>query len=186
MSSYKFNGLDINVKNFNSVYELTDIHTMDFGGLVVSAAATCNNSDVRYIVEYKTEDGRVLPLYVKSPGNNCYSNGVNQYNENFTWKMGLAISDDEKWMKRYMALWKEIEARLDVVLESVVKNDAYINPKLITWEGTFRTNFHGADISFGRSVRANTVLKIGNVYRQGGKYYPQVFVKECKIMKFSG
>ena len=122
MSSYKFNGLDINVKNFNSVYELTDIHNMDFGGLVVSAAVTCNNGDVRYIVEYKTEDGRVLPLYVKSPGNNCYSNGVNQYNENFTWKMGLAISDDEKWMKRYMALWKEIEARLDVVLESVVKN----------------------------------------------------------------
>ena len=77
--------------------------------------------------------------------------------------MGVAISDDEKWMERYMALWKEIEAQL----ESVVKNDAYINPKLITWEGTFRTNFHGADIPFGRSVRANTVLKIRNVYRQG-------------------
>ena len=71
---------------------------------------------------------------------------------------------------RDMTLWKEIEARLDIVLESVLKNDVYINPKLITWEGTFRTNFHGADIPF-------SVLKIGNVYRQSGKYYPQVFLK---------
>ena len=78
---------------------------------------------------------------------------------------------------------KKIEERLDVVLESAVKNDAYINPKLITREGTFRTNFHGSDIPFGSSERANTVLKIGNFYRQRGTYYPQVFVRECKITK---
>ena len=64
---------------------------------------------------------------------------MNQYNENSGRKMGLDISDDEKWMERYMTLWKETEPRLDVVLESVVKNDVYINPKLTTWEGTFRT-----------------------------------------------
>ena len=33
----------------------------------------------------------------------------------------------------------------------------------------FKINFHGADIPFSRSVRAHTVLKIGNVYRQGRK-----------------
>ena len=62
MSSYKFNGLDINVKKFNSVYELTDIYNTDFDRLVVSAAVTCNKSDVRFIVGYKTEEGRVIPL----------------------------------------------------------------------------------------------------------------------------
>ena len=46
--------------------------------------------------------------------------------------MGLDISGDEKWTERYKTLWKEIEAWLDVVLESVVQNDAYINPKRIT------------------------------------------------------
>ena len=138
-------------------------------------------ANVRYIVRYKTDDGRVIPLYIKSPAN-CYSNGVSQYNKISAWKMGLDISDDQKWMERYMALWKEIE-RLDVALESAVKNNAYINPKLITWDGTFRSSFHSADMRFGSSVRANTVLKIRNVYRQGGKYYLQVFVKECKITK---
>ena len=181
MPSHKFNGLDVHVKKLNSVYELTDIHTMHFGRLLVSAAVLCNKSDVIYIVGYKTDDGRVIPLYIKSPAN-CYSNGVSQYNKISAWKMGLDISDDEKWMERYMALWKEIE-RLDVALESAVKNNAYINPKLITWDGTFRSSFHSADMRFGSSVRANTVLKIRNVYRQGGKYYLQVFVKECKITK---
>ena len=89
--------------------------------------------------------------------------------------MGLDISDDEKW--------KEIEVRLDVVLESVAKTDAYTNPKLIKLKGNFRTNVHGADIQFGSSVRANTVLKIGKVYRQDGKYCPQVFVKRIKDHK---
>ena len=68
---------------------------MDFDRLVVSAAVACNKSDVRYIVGYKTDDGRVIPLYVKSPAN-CHSNGVIQYNENSGWKMGLDICDDEK------------------------------------------------------------------------------------------
>ena len=46
--------------------------------------------------------------------------------------MGWDISDDEKWMGRYMVLWKEIKAQLDVVLETAVKIDAYINARLIT------------------------------------------------------
>ena len=58
---------------------------------------------------------------------------LNQYNENSAWKIGLAISDDVKWMERYLALWKEIERRLDVVLKSVVENDVSMifDPKLI-------------------------------------------------------
>ena len=50
--------------------------------------------------------------------------------------------------KVYIVLWKEIEERLNVSLKSFVKNDAYIIPKLITREGKFKTNFHGADILF--------------------------------------
>ena len=128
MSSYKFNGIDINVKKFNSVYELTDIHTRDLGRLVVSAAVTSNKSDVRCIVGYKTDDGRVIPFYVKSPAN-FYLHGVSQCNENSACKMGLDISDHEKWMERYMALWKKIEERLGVVLEIVKKKRCLYQPK---------------------------------------------------------
>ena len=54
---------------------------------------------------------------------------MSQCNKNSAWKMGLDISDDEKWMERYMALWKEIEERLDVVLESVKKKRCLYQPK---------------------------------------------------------
>ena len=55
MSSYKFNGLDNNVKKFN-VFELTDIHTMNFDRLAVSAAVACNKSDVRCGTKYSRMD----------------------------------------------------------------------------------------------------------------------------------
>ena len=65
---------------------------------------------------------------------------------------------------------KETEEQLNVS-----RKDAYINPQLTTWGGQFKTNFHRADI-----------LKIANIYKQGGKYYPQLFVKECKIIENRG
>ena len=57
---------------------------------------------------------------------------MSQFNGNSAWKMGWDMKNDEKWMGRYMVLWKEIKAQLDVVLETAVKIDAYINPRLIT------------------------------------------------------
>ena len=59
-------------------------------------------------------------------------------------------------------------------------------PKLITWVGQFKINFHGADILFSSCVKASTVLKIASIYKQCGKYYPQVFIKECKIVENMG
>ena len=84
-----------------------------------------------------------------------------------------------------LASWKEIEEHLDVTLESVGKNDAYINTKFTTQEGNCKTNFHGAEIPFNCGVKATTILKIGNVYKQGQKYYLQVFVKEYKISELN-
>ena len=80
---------------------------MDFDRLVVNSTVASNKSDVRYIVGYKMDGGRVISLYVKSPAN-WYSNGVSQFNGNSAWKMGWDISNDEKWMGRCMVLWKEI------------------------------------------------------------------------------
>ena len=184
MASLDFNGEEIHTKKFNTTYELTDIFSLDLERLVVSRGITCNKSDVRYVIGYKTENDRVIPLYIKSPVS-CFSNGVTRYNEKSSWKMGLDISEDKEWMNRYIRLWNEIQELLFARLERFIKNDAYINPKLITWNDEFKTNFHGAEIPFNCSVSATAILKIGSVYMQGGKYYPQVFVKECQIVKKS-
>ena len=45
--------------------------------------------------------------------------------------------NDKEWMEMYKAIWKKQK------LEVVVRKDAYISPKLITWRGQFKTNFNG-------------------------------------------
>ena len=84
--------------------------------------------------------------------------------------MGLHISRDKKWMKMCITLWKEEEEQVNVWLESVVTSNVCINPKHITWKGKFETYFHGVDIPFNNVFEAITILKIGNVYKQGRKY----------------
>ena len=98
MASYIFNGKDVNVKSFNAVYELIDIFDVDLDRVILSAPDMCNKNDERYVIGYKRMAGSITPLYVKSPIN-CYSNGVNWYNENSTRKMGLDISNDKEWME---------------------------------------------------------------------------------------
>ena len=137
--------------------------------MTLSAPAICNKNEEWYVIGYKKIDGNIVPLYVKSPMN-CYSNVVSRYKENSTWKIRLDISDDKEWMEMYKTIGKETEEQLNVSLESVVRKDGYVNPKLTTWGGQFKTNFDGADIPFGSCVKGTSALKIANIYKQGGKH----------------
>ena len=83
MASYIFDGKDVNVKSFNTVYDLTDIFDNDLDRVILSAPVICNKNDERYVIGYKIMDGSIIPLYVKLPIN-CYSNGIIRYNENST------------------------------------------------------------------------------------------------------
>lgn len=58
----------------------------------------------------------------------------------------------------YKVLWKEMEERLNVSLESFLKNNASIISKIITRERKFKTKFHGADIPFHYGVKTTTIL----------------------------
>ena len=111
MASYIFDGRDANVKSFHTVHELLDIFDIDLDRVILSGLLICNKNDKQYVIGYKRMDGNIVPLYVKSPIN-FYSNGVNCYKENSTWKMGLDISDNKEWMEMYKAIWKETEEQL--------------------------------------------------------------------------
>lgn len=51
-----------------------------------------------------------------------------------------------------------MEERLNVSLESFLKNDASIISKIIARERKFKTKFHGADIPFHYGVKTTTIL----------------------------
>ena len=126
MPSYKFDGRDINVKSFNTVYVLTNISNVDLKRVVLSAPVIFYKNDELYAIGYKTKDSQVIFLYLKSPII-CHSNRVRQCDEHSVWKMGLDISKDKEWIEIHLALWKEIEEQSIIALGIVVQNDVYIN-----------------------------------------------------------
>ena len=181
---YKFGQIEIASKDFNSEYKLTNI--VDLEKIRVSEGVVANKHDTRYTIGYETEQGKIVPLYIKTP-KDCISSGVSRYNENSPWKMGFNVGEDEVWTQQYEAVLKKIEDLLGKKLEGEpLNNEKYVNPKLITWDGEIRTRFKGN--SWGKpesigSCFATGILKIGSVYRQGSNYHLQVFLKECKYTK---
>ena len=177
---YKFGQIEIASKEFNSVYQITN--DVDCEKIRKSEGVVASKHDTRYTIGYEVEQGKVVPLYIKTP-KDCISSGVTQYNESSPWKMGFNVDEDEAWMRQYEAIWKKVEELLGEGLRGEpLSNGKYVNPKLITWDGEIRTGFRGTSPKpegIG-SCRATGVLKIGGVYRQGSNYHLQVFLKECK------
>ena len=185
MNMYKFGQIEIESREFNSVYQI--VKKVDLGKIRVSEGVVANKHDTRYTVGYEVELCKIVPLYIKTP-KDCLSSSVSQYNESSPLKMDFDFSDDEVWMSEYRSIWWTVGEVLRGVSEcrtltgEPLNNNKYVNAKLITWDGNVRTGFRGtlrnpADI---RSCYATGVLKIGSVYQQGEKYHVQVFLKEAK------
>ncbi len=181
---HKFDQIEISSKEFNTEYKVTE--NVDLEKIRLSEGTTVNKHDTRYTMCYEAEQGKIVPLYMKT-SKDCVSSGVSRYNENSPWKMGFNVIEDEVWVRQYEAISKKIEDLLGQKLEGeLLNNSKYINPKLITWDGEIRTRFKGN--SWGKlesigSCFATGILKIGSVYRKGSNYHLQVFLKECKFRK---
>ena len=87
------------------------------------------------------------------------------------------------WLGMYNSIAAGVE---DLLQHPLTKGNAaadWINPKLMTWENKVKTMFRGGwsdDVPYGIPCTARGVLKIASVYKQGDRYYLQVFLKECR------
>ena len=191
---YKFGQIEIESKKFNSIYEIQKDVKLE--KIRVSEGVVANRCDIRFIIGYEVESGVIVPLHIKTP-KSCFSSGVTRYNESSPWKIGFNVGEDEAWVQQYEAIWWRINEFLHApgcggfelggtLTGEPLSNGAYINPKLITWDGEIRTRFRGNHPGFIEEIGAcyvSGVLKVGSVYRQGSNYHLQVFLKECKYKK---
>ena len=177
---YKFGQVQILSKDFNTEYKVAE--HVDLEKIRISEGVVANKHDTRYTIGYETEQGKIVPLYMKTP-KDCVSSGVSRYNESSPWKMGFNVGEDEVWIRQYEAISKKVEELLGQKLEGEMLKNGYINPKLITWDGEIRTKFKGGKPETIGSCFATGILKLGSVYRKGSNYYLQVFLKECKFRK---
>ena len=187
---YKFGNFEIESKKFNGEYQVQK--DVDLEKIRVSEGVVANKHDTRYVIGYEALPGVIVPLHIKTP-KDCFSSGVTRYNESSPWKIGFNVGEDEAWVERYEAIWWRINEFLHApgcggfelggtLTGEPLSNGAYMNAKLITWDGQIRTGFQGTslnpeEIGF---CNATGILKIASVYRQGSNYHLQVFLKECR------
>ena len=64
-----------------------------------------------------------------------------------------------------------------------IYNNKYIKTKLNSYNGETRTNFHDEKIpEEGFHYVCLSMILIHSVFKKGDKYYPQVFLEECKYI----
>ena len=83
---YKFDGIEISKKIFNSTYMV--ITNVELDKIKISDKNVANKHDIRYTIGYEIESDKIIPFYIKTP-KNCHSSGINRYDENSPWKMGV-------------------------------------------------------------------------------------------------
>ena len=96
----KFGGKEVTSKGFYGQRQITDIFTIDVNKVVISDKVPCNNrKDCRYIVGYQV-DGRLVPLFIKTP-KNIFSYGVSQCDKNSSYTMSFNVSEEKEWVVQY-------------------------------------------------------------------------------------
>ena len=100
--------------------------------------------------------------------------------------MSLRV-DDSKLFKRYCKIWKTIKGLLGTEFYSdpvYGDTDSYIKTKIKMYDNTVNTNFQGKEVpKVDASSKCLSLIMLDSVVKVGKKYYPQVFLEECKYVK---
>ena len=112
---------------------------------------------------------------------------LKEFNDSMT--MSLRV-DGSKLFKKYCKIWKTIkgfgiELGIEFDSEQVYGDtDSYIKTKVLMYDNKVNTNFQGKDTPNGdSSCKCLSLIMLDSVVKVGKKYYPQVFLEECKYVK---
>ena len=109
--------------------------------------------------------------------------GYIKYFENGGKNMPFMIKDDKVWVK-YDKIWNVIKDKLGIKFHSKpVYEYKYLRVKVRVFEGIIKTNFLGNGVpKENMHYTCITCITIDYVMRIDKKYFPQVYLKECKYI----
>ena len=152
---------------------------MNIDNIVVSDPITDDIKGKRCIVGYNI-DCKIVVIRIKTP-KNVYSYGVSKYSETSKWCLCFNFEGHDEWIKKYEKIWGSVEAQLFQSLATeVVNKGKYINPKLNMYGDKVAVQYNGKEVPYDKHCKATGILPIANVYNQGGNYWAQVYLDECK------
>ena len=131
----------------------------------------------KYFIAYNDND-TISPLYVKLPQMTSY---IRKFDDNVT--MSFKISD-KQLLKRCNQIWRKNVKLLKIECDSkpVYGDDnKYIKAKIKTYENSMVTNFQGRKKAKEKApCKCLSIIMINSVIKAKKKYYPQIFLEECK------
>ena len=108
-------------------------------------------------------------------------NGYIKYFENSGKNMSFSIKDDNA-LDKYNKIWDKIKEKLNIKFHSMlVYNETYIRAKVREFDSKIKTNFLG-DETPKENMHYTCIawITIDSVMRMDKKYYPQVYLEQCK------
>ena len=159
-------------------FNLSDI---DVNKILISMeVAYGTKNTLKYFIGYIDNGDIVRPLLLKLRQMIGY---LKEFDDSMT--MSLKV-DDSKLFKKYCKIWKTISGLLEVELDSEPvygDTDSYIKTKVKMYDNRVNANFQDKEVpKKDASYKCLSLIMLDSVVKVG-KYYPQVFLEECKYVK---
>ena len=172
----KFNNIRVTKKKLHMTKEPIDLISLNIDQIVVSDKFNHINNGSRYFIGYQ-EGEIVKPLCIILP----QMSGYIKYFENGGKNMSFLIKDDEVWEK-YEQIWDVIKNKLGIKFHSEpIYEQKYLKAKVREFDGVMKTNFLGNDVpKENMHYTCIACITIDSVMKMDKKYFPQVYLEECK------
>ena len=108
-------------------------------------------------------------------------NGYIKYFENGGKNMSFMVKNDNV-LDKYKKIWNVIKNKIGIKFHSEpIYDQIYIKAKVREFDGVIKTNFLGNDVP-KENIHYTCIacVTIDSVMRMDKKYFPQVYLEECK------
>ena len=188
------NGKNINFNNknikksdfYNKNKKIFNIDDIDVNKILVSKKEQYGKyNSFKYFIGYNDNDV-IRPLYLFISQTTGY---INKFDKNKI-TMSLMIKDTQL-LKNYNKIWKRIEKLMKIDFNTKTAyddDDKYIKTKIKTYKDSITTNFYNKNGS--KKIpeekvphKCLSIIILDSIIYAYEKYYPQVFLEECKYVK---
>ena len=171
---------------YNTNKEIFNVNDIDVNEIRVSKKEKYGKyNSLKYFMGYNDNDV-VKPLYLELSQMTGY---INKFDKN-TITMSLKVKD-KKLFKNYNKIWKKIEKLMEIDFNTKTTygdDDKYIKTKIKTYKDSITTNFYNKNGS--KKIpeekvphKCLSIIILDSIIYAYEKYYPQIFLEECKYAK---
>ena len=158
------------------------VNDIDVNKIVISKEVVYGTKNLlKYFIGYIDEDDVIKPLCLELPQMIGY---LKEFDDSIA--MSLRV-DDSKLLKQYCKIWRTISGLLGIEFDSEPvygDTDSYIKTKVKMYDNRVNRHFQDKEAPKGdASYKCLSLIMLDSIVKVGKKYYPQVFLEECKYVK---